>query len=564
MKKTIFISALVLVGLASTLVYSQSSPETMSRIRDRTSATTMANVSQLGATMPAANFGLDTASGCYYYRAGTWYAWTGAAAGADNVSNATPAPYVYNLSMVYDSGTGTWDRMTQPTGNTPAAVSDAMGAFPLGVWSVGINTFFDGTNYRRWRGEDWDTALAIITNPNVNALGVYWDGARATRLIGEDWDTTIANINAPESIALSAFYELGATTGYRWQGELWDTDMAGTTNPNVNAFGVYRNESTSKNARVQGEAWDADMAVVNAPTAIALNAFRDATSSKNMWWTGALWSADMAVTAAPNVNALTTWRDTTNSRNSQWTGEAYDNSMTATPVNPNVNAMTAFYNGTNTQYWNGSVLSSETTVNTGYAPHAKNYTYCYDATSASWRWVNVIDAQADGQASTLNGQVTSAFGYGFNGSTWDMLRVGASNELQTTDVATRAGEDVANDWRKVKIESRYTYSPSYTDTDMTAAAETTILGPLEVLGDVNWCVYIKNIDDAGGQAFTDVDVYISPNNSDWIDMSWSDCDSLSFGSLCNYCVSGNAYRYVRVTATSGSDNYARAWYTSNK
>jgi len=705
MKKTIFISALVLAAAISTVVYSQSSPETMSRVRDATTQTNVANVTQLGASMPIANYGLNTAAGCYYVRGGQWYSWTGTAAGADNVANATPAPYVYNLSMVYDSGTGTWDRMTQPsggatvalgdamgatpsgvasasyntyfdganfrrwnggtltdnytqpvlpysanfqmvwdgakwdrmtqpTGNTPAAVSDAMGAFPLGVWSVGINTFFDGTNYRRWRGEPWDAALAITTNPNVNAFGVYWDGTQATRLVGEAWDTTIENTNAPETIALNAFHDTVSGKGYRWYGEPLDAAISATvpTAPFVGAYNLYWDGTGI--ARWPGEAWDVNIAAGNAPTTIALNAFRDATSSTNMWWTGALWSADMAVTAAPNVNALTTWRDTTNSKNSQWTGESiddgmtaaplapwtaayqvfgsldaaesrratgetwdtdmvagpvsmntnahgvfynidsskgyratgetWDSDMTAAPVNPSVNAYATFYNGSKGQYWQGSVLSAETTANTTYAPHAKNYNYCYDATSSSWRWVNVIDAQADGQASTLNGQVTSAFGYGFNGSTWDMLRVGASNELQVTDVATRAGEDVANDYVKTKKEQTATYSPSYIDTDMTASVETTIFGPLEVLSDVNFCIYIKNIDDSGSQAFTDVDVYISPNNSDFIDMNWSDCDTLAFGSLCNYCVSGNAFRYLKITATSGSDNYARVWYTSNK
>jgi hypothetical protein len=210
----------------------------------------------------------------------------------------------------------------------------------------------------------------------------------------------------------------------------------------------------------------------------------------------------------------------------------------------------------------GPIAESTSASKSNYM-YSASHQFCYDATSTSWRWVNVIDNQADGQAATLNGQVTSSIGYGYNGTTFDMLRVGASNELQTTDVANRPGEDAANDWRKIKKEQTATYTPAYTDTSITGGAGLTIsYAATEVMSDVNWCFYIKNTD--GADAFTDVEVDTSPNNSDWIGLSFTTCDSLAAGSMCTYCVTGSAYRYARVRISSTNDTSSRVWYTANK
>lgn len=371
-------------------VYAQSSPETMSRIRDNMTPTAVADVTQLGGTQAAANWGLNVAAGCYYASAGTWYSWSGALANSDAVAPATTrAPY-------------------------------------------------------------------------VQGLGLYFDGANWRRVTGETWDTTIANTVAPETIALNAFYDTATATGYRWQ------------------------------------------------------------------------------------------------------GEPYDSSMTAAPTNPGVNAYTAFYNGANGQYWQGSQMNSETTANTNYAPFVKNYNYCYDATSASWRWVNVINTQADGQAATLNGTVTSSIAYGYNGATFDLMRVGASNELQTTDVATRPGEDAANDYRKVKQQSIYTYAPAATTGTAVAAGAglTIVLAAVEILDLTNVTLFLKNT-DGGGAAFTDAEVSVSPNNSDWVSLTWTDCDTLADGSTCVYSISGNSYRYVRARVASAADITVSAWIAGN-
>jgi len=72
---------------------------------------------------------------------------------------------------------------------------------------------------------------------------------------------------------------------------------------------------------------------------------------------------------------------------------------------------------------------------------------------------DVIDTHGDDLALTLNGLNTAAFMYGYDGTTMDLLRLGASDELQVTDVATRPGEDSGNDWRKVKKEETAAVTP---------------------------------------------------------------------------------------------------------
>lgn len=531
MKKTIFLSAFVLAAVISTVVYSQSSPETMSRIRDNTTATAVADVTQLGGTQLAANYGLNVAAGCYYVSGITWYSWSGGLANSDAVDPATTrAPYVQTLGMYYD-----------------------------------------GTNWKRITGETYDGALATTNAPVFISLGAYWDGSASARWAGEAWDTDMGVTTNPNVNAFGVFRDLTGAKNGQWSGELWSGDMTQPlAAPNVNALGVFRETANSKNIWWNGIAAADNMPAGQiAPFTLSLGTFyRTDNTAAYQRWTGEVWGATMTTAPeAPFVNSLGVFYNTdgaAGTKGYRLTGETVDSSMTAAPVAPWVAAYTTFYNGTNSQYWQGSVLSSETTANTTYAPHTKNHNYCYDATSGSWRWVNVIDSQADGQASTLNGMVTSSIGYAYNGSSFDMMRVGASNELQTTDIATRPGEDAANDWRKVKKEQTGVYTPAATTgTAVTAGTSPVIvLAAIEAMSDINWCVYLKNTD--GADAFTDAFIDTSPNNSDWVTLTWTECDSLAAGAVCVYCVSNNAYRYIRARVSSAADLTVSAWYVANK
>jgi len=294
----------------------------------------------LAATTAPTTLGLQVQSAEYFYNGTNFVRWTGPTLGADNVANATPAPWTNNFNYAYDGAT--WDRVRTYT------LSDALGSAPTAVGATAFNTFYDGTNFRRWQGESWDTGIDTVTI-------------------------------APSVIGLNAFYEGGSSKGYRWTGELWDTDMGFVTNPNVNSFGVFRDSTTNKNAQVQGEAWDADMAVVNAPSSLALNVFRDSTGSKNTWWYGAVPADNLGTAmAAPYTLSLGTFYDGTNYR--RWTGETYDSAL-ATTVAPVTIALNAFYDGgaSTSQYWLGGSLTSSISAPVD-GPYVGSIMYGYSAT----------------------------------------------------------------------------------------------------------------------------------------------------------------------------------------
>jgi hypothetical protein len=340
------------------------------------------------------------------------------------------------------------------------------------------------------------------------------------------------------------------------------------SNPNINAFNTFYNNDGG--AGTKGYYWfgeTIDDSMTQAPVApfvAAYQVFSSLDGALSRRATGESWDTMMtAMPTNPNINAYSVFYDSFTSLSSRWNGAAIADTM-GNPTAPYVIGLNAFNDGTNYRRLVGSVLSSETTANTTYAPHAKDMLHCYDATSGSWRWVNVIDTQADGQASTLNGMVTSSIGYGYNGTTFDMLRVGASNELQITDVATRPGEDAANDWKKVRIESIATATPAYEDTAAFSAL-TTILASVEIIGYTNVCFYILNTAGGAAAALSDTLAQVSPDNSNWVSLSWDGCDTLAINTTCVYCISGNAYRYARLRAqTAGATTTTRAWMTANK
>jgi hypothetical protein len=535
----------------------------------------------------------------YYFNGTTWDRTLGGAL-TDNLTQPAGFPYNASFLMVWDGAK--WDRMTQPTGGTSGNSGDAISATQSGLYGVSLNHFYNGSNFKRWlgeavddsmteapvapwvasygvfrnldggpigsqrmTGEGWDSTMSSSpTNLNTNAFGVFYNGTtnKGYYWSGEAAGDTIAS-TAPTVLNIGHFYN---GSGYqRWKGEAWDADMATTTNPNVNAFGVFKDSSTSKNAQVGGEAWDADMAIVNAPSSLALNVYRDTTNSKNLWWTGENWDASMDITVAPSVNANTSFYNATASKGMWWNGITLADNLAAAPVAPFTISLGTFFNGTNNQRWTGAAAGADAVTNSTPAPWVANLNYGFNGTT--WDRLYVIGTQADAQATTVNGLVTSSFLYGYNGSTFDMLRIGASNELQVTDVATRAGEDVANDWRKVKVDSINTSTPAKTaGTAVDSAGTDIVLASTQVIGYTNFCVYVKNLGGGGGAAFNNVQFQTSPDNTSWTaDLGWTACDTSASGVTCVYCVSGNGYNYVRVVAsTSASDTTADGWITLNK
>lgn len=248
----------------------------------------------LNATLAAANTGLQSLAVNYFWNGTAYQRLTGPALGADNVANATPAPWSHGLNYAYDGAT--WDRVRTYT------LSDALGASPTAVGSTSFTTFYDGTNYRRWLGEVWDTSLAGSVNPNVNAFSVYYNGTAATRWVGEDWDTAIAGTNSPRVISLGAFYDADTTTGYRWNGAVIDDAMpAGPTAPFTISLGSFYDGTNHR--RWTGETYDSALATTVAPVTIALSAFWNGAASQ-YWLGGSLTSSINAPVNGPYVGSI--------------------------------------------------------------------------------------------------------------------------------------------------------------------------------------------------------------------------------------------------------------------
>lgn len=167
-------------------------------------------------------------------------------------------------------------------------------------------------------------------------------------------------------------------------------------------------------------------------------------------------------------------------------------------------------------------------------------------------------------ATTRYGLYTLAGLYAYDGSQMKRLKLDAMDGLYTGRTWTISGEDAGNDYLKIKKQDVEPVHPGVEQTAAIGTATVTILASREVLTDVNWCIYIENTD--GVDPLTDADVEVSPDGTTWIDLGWSTCDDLAAGSACVYCVSNNAYRYLRVRAAAADANQASTdcWYTGNK
>jgi hypothetical protein len=107
-------------------------------------------------------------------------------------------------------------------------------------------------------------------------------------------------------------------------------------------------------------------------------------------------------------------------------------------------------------------------------------------------------------------------------------------------------------------------APTKTTTLAIAGTLVDVLASTEVLGYPNFCVTLKNNDAAN--PLTDAAIFQSPDGSAWESLSWTACDALAFATSCSYCVSGNAYRYIKVQAKADAIltvSTLDAWLTAN-
>jgi len=238
--------------------------------------------------------------------------------------------------------------------------------------------------------------------------------------------------------------------------------------------------------------------------------------------------------------------------------------MPATSWGLTTKSGTYFYDGANFRWWLGAAASSDAVASTTVAPFTQSLGLAWDLTGSTWKRLPMIDPHAYNQAYTIGGIATASVMYADDGATLDPLKVGGSGELQITDVATRPGENVADNLREINKKNTQEVTPAYENTATIGTATVTIFASREVINDPNFCLWVKNTD--GVDPIIDVDIEGSPDGTEWVDLGWAACDGLVAGSTCVYCVSGNAYRYIRGRGTAADANQAssRVWYTGNK
>lgn len=337
-------------------------------------------------------------------------------------------------------------------------------------------------------------------------------------------DLPIANIGL--NVA-SGNYAWGATTGQFVAERILETsaDNVALIDSLQVASGLYGWDGAAWDRLTVQAAGDALSATRQGLDALAFNLFYDGTNFRR-WLGAAAGDVLAAAPVAPYSLGLNLFYDGTNFR--RWLGATLSDALAAAPVAPYTIALNTFYDGANNRRWQG--VTSADNLSLPVAP-----------------WTNSVLM-------------------GYDGATLDMLRVGAVGELEVTDVATRPGEDAANDWRKVKKQSIAVYTPAATMGTAVAAAPVIVLASTEVLSYPNFCIYLKNAGGGGGGPLTDANVQVSPDGTLWISIVSTVCDAITTGLGCVQCVTNNAYRYVRVYATAAApanDTTVDAWITAN-
>jgi hypothetical protein len=162
--------------------------------------------------------------------------------------------------------------------------------------------------------------------------------------------------------------------------------------------------------------------------------------------------------------------------------------------------------------------------------------------------IDAILDHADGQAVTLNGLVTASFNYGWDATDnhMDLFRLDHTSHRLLVDATS----------------SLVVLDPVMEGPTAVAGASTQVLTSTEILSYTNICVWVKNAGGGGGTALTDADIEVSPDNSNWTSLNWTDCDSLTSGLTCSRCISGNGYRWVKVKANAANTT-VDAWITGN-
>jgi len=261
-----------------------------------------------------------------------------------------------------------------------------------------------------------------------------------------------------------------------------------------------------------------------------------------------------ATTYAPDSRSFNFFYDETNGDWSRDTGDALDSDAVATTSEAPRRAAFGHVYQTDDASW--SRLQGETgdggtlaaTVDAAY-----NFGLVYGWDGSTWSPADVVTTQADGLAFTQNGLFTTGVMYLSNGATLDMARSTANGGLQVGIETWHNSYDSGNGWQKVKKEEVAVYDPAATTgTAVDDAGTDVVCASTYVLDLPNWTVMVKNAGGGSGDAFSDVDVQVSYDETTWTSLTSTACDALTSGQVgvC-YEASAVAYPYVRVVAATG-------------
>ena len=179
---------------------------------------------------------------------------------------------------------------------------------------------------------------------------------------------------------------------------------------------------------------------------------------------------------------------------------------------------------------------------------------------------DVLDAFADGMATTINGLATASVQMRYNGATLDMARSGPNKEDLTYINNWPNAFDAANARANVYKVGSKEYNPPMEGPTAVNAVAALILTAKQIINWPNACVWLKNVGGGGAGAFSDADIQVSPDGTNYVSLMWTTCDGLTSGNTCVYCFTAHAYNWVRVYVTgfaAASDTTADAWLTSN-
>ena len=514
--------------------------------------------------------GLHTVAAQYGYDGSVFRPQTMRQLNADNVASTIRGLDTASFSYSWNVTGAVWKRLSSTT------ASDALSATPNALDALSYNLFYDGTNHRRWLGATVDDTMdASPAAPYTASLTSFFDSVQHRRWTGEAIDASMtAAPVAPWVTAGNVFYESTSGEHQYWLGDALNSDTVPNTTeaPFVGGFGHIWNVTGAVWKRTTATtASDALSATPNALDALTYNLFYDGTNYRR--WLGATISDAMAAgPVAPFTASHTLFYDGTNHR--RWTGDALGDSLGAATVVPFVGSHNLFYDGANYMRWTGSALNSDAVANTTEAPYVGSFTHGWNLTSSAWSRIPILGTQADSLATTTDGVVTSSVLYGYDsvGADFNMLRLGTSNELQVTDVATRPGEDAGNDRRKIFKDATNTYSPAKTAATAVDSTEDVVLASIDLLQYPNCTFYVKNVGGGSGDALANVIVDASPDGTEWIDMDAAkttietNTETLASGATgIAFITSNQSIRYWRVSAicAGGDDTTVDAWVTCN-